>query len=61
MRRMLQAPEILSTADMLRRKELFLSHPAEWEVVKLPNLYVFVLIIREGRGEAPLPLCKFDE
>ena len=57
----MQAPETRSTEDMLRRKELFLSHPAEREVVKLPNLYVFVLIIREGRGVALLPLCKFDE
>ena len=61
MRRMLQAPETLSTADMLKRKELFLSHPDEREIVNLPNLYFFVLIIREGRGVAPLPLCNFDE
>ena len=31
-----------------------MSHPAEREVVKLPDLYVFVLIISEGRGFAPL-------
>ena len=38
---------------MLKRKELFLSHPAEREIVKLPNLYIFVLIIREGKVWLP--------